>query len=250
MSKEDLVRHVSSALQNHIIDDEDTDMRRPGWFRGNELPDIGTMDEFARLSSENAKLKDEIESLKFSVGSGPCVTIVDMNEVPLPPEEIVSKKLKVNSSIYDSITKMASDVKGNSGEILGINIMKILELGIKNTGSTLIGHVIVDLTLNHIIAFRCGWEGLSLVSREGYLTNYVVKKELQNMYPEVTRFIPPDNIYMRYRIPRVPIGGTEYLPHLFVLGSIEGEKSSFILKYKIVGSMVMPIEGIFLSIVR
>src|SRR5262245_1845026 len=50
-TKDDLVSRVSNALRNCIVDDEDSGQPRSGWYRGNEIPAMATLDEFARLSS-------------------------------------------------------------------------------------------------------------------------------------------------------------------------------------------------------
>jgi hypothetical protein len=57
---EDLVSLVTRALDNHIKDDEDAGQGRPGWYRGDEIPSNNVLDEFARLSQENAELKAKL----------------------------------------------------------------------------------------------------------------------------------------------------------------------------------------------
>lgn len=54
---DDLRHEVVQALTQKIMDDEDADRARPGWFRGDELPSAISMDEFARLSAEAADLR-------------------------------------------------------------------------------------------------------------------------------------------------------------------------------------------------
>lgn len=56
----DLRHNVIQALRNQISDDEDSGRARPGWFRGDELPSAGSMDEFARLSAEAAELRRQV----------------------------------------------------------------------------------------------------------------------------------------------------------------------------------------------
>jgi Domain of unknown function (DUF4062) len=59
-NQDDLVSLVTRALDNHIKDDEDAGAGRPGWYRGNEIPSGQALNEFARLSQENADLKKQL----------------------------------------------------------------------------------------------------------------------------------------------------------------------------------------------
>ncbi len=54
---DDLVAAVSAALRQQIDTDIDSGKERPGWYRGDELPSPQTLEEFARLSTENDKLR-------------------------------------------------------------------------------------------------------------------------------------------------------------------------------------------------
>ena len=59
----DLVSRVSTALNNHVQDDEHDGRERPGWYRGDQLPaSAEALDEMARLSKENADLRTELAS--------------------------------------------------------------------------------------------------------------------------------------------------------------------------------------------
>jgi hypothetical protein len=61
---DDLKTRVMQALQHQVEEDEDGDSPRPGWYRGDEIEASPTvLEEFARLSSENATLKLQLESL-------------------------------------------------------------------------------------------------------------------------------------------------------------------------------------------
>lgn len=61
--KEDLGGRVVHALRQQIEVDEEGENPRPGWYRGNEIPDGTTIEEFARLSSENADLRAKLSSI-------------------------------------------------------------------------------------------------------------------------------------------------------------------------------------------
>lgn len=70
LTTEELARKVGAALSNHIHNDEDGDEPRPGWYRGDSiLFSSRTVEEIARLSAENANLRQELETLRHSQGS-------------------------------------------------------------------------------------------------------------------------------------------------------------------------------------
>jgi hypothetical protein len=63
-TSDDLRARVSSALMKAILEDEADGNPRPGWYRGNQLPSPATIDELARLSSENRQLREKLSSPK------------------------------------------------------------------------------------------------------------------------------------------------------------------------------------------
>lgn len=234
-TKDDLKGHVTNALRNHIIDDEDGGHGRPGWYRGDEVPSPDALDEFARISSENGRLRLENESLKSGIEQQPRLTLVDQAEQPLPQTIVTKKALKVYSPAQTSLEEMNNERYG--GARLALNIVQIVQLGVLNTSNAVIEHVTIDLSLAPIIGFDCGWDGNNLVNSGGKLSNSTIAPEYQNRYPELIRLINPDHISIRLRIPRVPAGGTEYLPDLLVLGIVDKDRTYFNLNYKIVGSV-------------
>lgn len=60
----DLCEAVQSALSNSTKDDEDSESPRPGWYRGDSLASHQVLDELARLSAENARLRGQIQLLE------------------------------------------------------------------------------------------------------------------------------------------------------------------------------------------
>jgi len=59
---DDLKGSVVHALTQHIADDEDGGNPRPGWYRGTDMPSAQIADELARLSAENADLRQRLEA--------------------------------------------------------------------------------------------------------------------------------------------------------------------------------------------
>lgn len=60
---EDLCGKVGAALRHQIEEDEDSGVPRLGWYRGDKVPSMELMEEFARVSSENASLRGELSKL-------------------------------------------------------------------------------------------------------------------------------------------------------------------------------------------
>lgn len=238
---EELVGQVMNALNNHILDDEETGNARPGWYRGSEMPAPATLDEFARLSEENARLHKELTEVKSSAESAPRLMLLGSDEQPLPPEVTLTRSLETFNARAESLSEMAEDPF--LGERLVVNTLVSFELGVRNVSSALVEHVTVDLTLGPVLGFRCGWNGSELINNDGRLTNMFLEPGRRDAHPEFIRQLPSGHVCMRLRLPRVPAGGTEYLPPLFVIGVVDGNRSWFDLNYKIVGSLGAPFVG-------
>jgi hypothetical protein len=241
-TKEELVSHVSSALRNHIIDDEDNGRTRPGWYRGDELPAAATLDEFARLSSEAARLKSELESVRSSMAESPSLALVERNQMPVAGSHKIARTFKIYHPALTSLAEIKQASYG--GEYLVLNTLIIFELGVQNIGKSLAEHVLLDATLMPISGFLCGmWDGQELLKKGGRLSNNTIRPEYKNEYPESARLESSNRITLRFRIERVPIGGAEYIPALFVVGVAEDDRAYFSLKYNIAGSVGGAVSG-------
>lgn len=82
---DDLRARVNVALLKSIQEDEMEENPRPGWYRGDQLPSLATVDELARLSRENRDQRDELEKLRTQLSSAPRVALklVDEDGQPL-----------------------------------------------------------------------------------------------------------------------------------------------------------------------
>lgn len=67
--RDDLPGKVTEALRHQIEEDEDEDRARPGWYRGDRVPSASALDEFARLSAETERLREENARLKAELGA-------------------------------------------------------------------------------------------------------------------------------------------------------------------------------------
>jgi hypothetical protein len=242
---EDLATQVRDALTNHILDDEEMGRARPGWYRGDEMPSASTLDEFARLSEENARLTRELAEVKSSADTAPRLALVDRDEQPLPDKVSLVRKLNVYTSGLWNINAMSRERTKHDDLIL--NTLVGLELGVQNVSGSLVEHVAVDLTLTPLLGFKCGVSGihLRLANAGGRWSNSTVPPEHRHEYPDFVNLLGPGRVSIRLRIPRVPAGGTEYLPPLFVVGAVNGAWSLFDMRYKLAGSVGAPVVGNF-----
>jgi hypothetical protein len=245
-TKEELVGQVSNALRNHIMDDEDQGRSRPGWYRGDELPSQAALEEFARLSKENARLQAEIEAISTARDTTPYLILVDENEQTIKSQITKTQPLKIYHTAYTTLKELHRLSFG--GSYLIYNTIKIFELGVQNSGNSLIEHVTVDLSLKPIRGFHCGWDAKDFyeVNSNGRrLTNFGINPDYRANYPEVITLVNSHHIKIRIRVSKIPAGGTEYLPALVVLGTVdvEEQRSWFELNYKISGSVGAPNVG-------
>src|SRR5262249_19684883 len=151
------------------------------------LPKTATLDEFARLSSETARLKDELASLRAVMAESPSLSLADQNQLPITghhkairalkvytkwtdlPEEarhrfIEEDKRRIFEDNFKTITVLEDD--------LIFNALTIIDLGIQNVGRSLVEHVVLDVTLTTIWGFRCGpWDGNAVLESGDYVVD-------------------------------------------------------------------------------
>lgn len=88
---EDLVGRVANALGRAILDDEDNDTPRPGWYRGDTIPSAHVAEELAQLSTQSRQLMEENVQLREM-----------MRGIAIRPPEL---RLMISSS-YDENVRM------------------------------------------------------------------------------------------------------------------------------------------------
>ena len=143
-NKEQLVGLVSTALLNHIGDDQDAEKPRPGWYRGDVLPnapDLKMVDEFARISEENnllrselAAMKTELDAIKAAASPGAKLMLVDRDDMPFPPKISTTRDLVGTWSTPVLLEVVAA----NFGRpILALALLARLEFGVQNISDTL-----------------------------------------------------------------------------------------------------------------
>lgn len=77
---DDLKAEVAAALGRAIEDDEDANNARPGWLRGNTIPE-NALEEIARLSKENNEMRSQMADLTAKRKS--LLQLVDRSGAPL-----------------------------------------------------------------------------------------------------------------------------------------------------------------------
>jgi hypothetical protein len=197
------------------------------------------MEEFARLSSENANLRAEMENLK--VATAPRLILINRAGEPISGEIKEERVLKIYTSGLLSLDAMFR--QSYAHKYLALNILQILELGVQNLGHSLVEHITIDLSLKPIVGFYCGYGGRKLLEDGGRLSNSTIVSEYQYKFPDEIRLIEADHVSIRFRIAQVSAGGTEFVPDLFVLGAIDGQRACFELDYKCAGSSGPPATG-------
>lgn len=243
IARNDLVSHVTNALRNHILDDEDSGTPRPGWYRGDEIPASATLDEFARLSSEVSRLQNELNSLRTSLDRTPSLALADRSKLPVSGNHKIERPFKVYHPALTTLQETIATSYG--GDYLALNAFVILEPAITNIGVSLVEHVVIDLKFESILGFKCGlWHGSDLLQKAGRLSSSTIKPEYKSQYPESAYLDGPDAVSLRFRLDRVAIGATEYLPPILLVGVATGDSTvSFALSYAIAGSIGSPITG-------
>jgi hypothetical protein len=125
---EDLSAAVASALRNHVQDDEDDGNPRPGWIRGDTVPSVASLDEFARLSSENARLKVELDTAR-SISRLPILQLVGARDENTFQELTMVRPVLQWTAASQISANVANYLKQRSNTVW-------FDLAIKNSGPT------------------------------------------------------------------------------------------------------------------
>jgi hypothetical protein len=133
----DLCSKVSSALLKQIQDDEDEGVAPPGWYRGDQVPPSSVLTEFARLSAEAKKLRDERDAREVATAH---LALRAPFGKPLP------------DSIDDTIP-------------VDFNVSRFgVKLAVENTGRAPAEDVVVDF---HVLSATSGYFPENLAQGEG-----------------------------------------------------------------------------------
>lgn len=145
---EDLSSKVASAIRNHIEDDEHEGHPRPGWYRGDEIPSSGVIEEFARLSSENASLKEELAKLK-SPSLPAKLHLIDPHESQ--PFAHIESTQNIYAPSQTAMSRFAFDIysKQKSEFVDYKNRTLWLYARITNSGGTPARNVVIDFTIEN-----------------------------------------------------------------------------------------------------
>jgi hypothetical protein len=180
----DLCNKVSSALLKQINDDEDDEKAPPGWYRGDQIPASGTLDEFARLSAENKALKNELA--KRSTGNV-HLELQTQDLSPLPDKQ---------ETILEHDSENHIDI--------------IYRLMIANTGTTSAHNVVAD--------FLCSGGGETAPSCHVFSIQFDNTRKFINTTTQ--HFCNTS----RVRIQSIGVNGFEPLPDLLIRVKPDGAK--------------------------
>jgi hypothetical protein len=64
-----------------------------------------------------------------------------------------------------------------------------------------------------------------------------MKPEFKGVHPESARLDRPGQLSLRFRLERISVGATEFIPPLFAVGASDEERAFFSLEYMIAGSI-------------
>ena len=148
----DLVARVGLALRNTIDDDEESGHPRPGWYRGDQVPAWNVSEELARLSSENARLRTQLDALSRDQVAALQLVV---GEVPLPESlELVRARYVVHPDNPKQNLSFQVMVYGG-GETTSDYVAKVnktfwLSLGVRNDGRRAARDVVASLRFSGV----------------------------------------------------------------------------------------------------
>lgn len=147
---EDLKSKVMQALQNQIADDEDSGAPRPGWFRGDEITaSPAALDEFARLSAENAELK---ERLRLVDEPREHLELETTDGEPIADVELVAPIIRVmNDPAFNALTALHEPHSRDVQRYAQTRVLTVwLVWRLKNSGKRPARNVVVDLSASNV----------------------------------------------------------------------------------------------------
>lgn len=238
-SQEDLVAKVAAALRNHIIDDEDSDDSRPGWYRGDAVPSAAALEEFARLSADNARLQKELEELRKGLSTQ--LILIDEDGVA------VHDRVVEHPSLPTDPTKPPSEREAYHRRR---NRTHWLSLAVRNTGGAAATDVVIDLTIE-------GVEAIRLYEEDPPATGDPVTDPIRPLNRPTWATDPKEHVYVdgqrvnagtgyvRQRLKSVAPGFTEGIVRIGLQGPVNAAEYPFTIHYRIAHSVGHPSEGKF-----
>jgi Domain of unknown function (DUF4062) len=239
-SQEDLVAKVAAALRNHIVDDEDSDAPRPGWYRGDVVPSASALEEFARLSADNARLQKELEELR----RGLATQLILLDE----GGAAVHDRVVEHPSLPTDTTKPPSERDAYHRRR---NRTHWLSLAVRNTGGAAATDVVIDLTIE-------GVEAIRLYEEEPPRTGDRLTDPIRPLTrPPTWATDPKEHVYVdgysvntgtgyvRQRLKSVAPGFTESIVRVGLQGPVNAAEYLFTVHYRIAHSVGHLTEGKF-----
>lgn len=147
---EELGKEVIHALRTQMDDDADNDDSPPGWYRGDSIASQASLDEFARLSSENSHLREEISRIQERAAT-PTVQVLWGRE-RLTYEEAKEYPVEIGRSWGPSGVP-----RPPAPEIRGGTLTRPVgrcEISLENTSDVFCDGVVATITLSNIASTK------------------------------------------------------------------------------------------------
>jgi hypothetical protein len=144
-TEEDLCSRVSQAVRKAIEDAELDGTPRPGWYRGDQLPSLATVDELAVLSLENRKLRAQVAA--FARPEGVVLEILDAAGKAQGDIEVAQPRYEVYAE--DSELFAHRRVSGRFVQVADlVSRTYWLELKMRNSGDKVARNALIDFDVD------------------------------------------------------------------------------------------------------
>lgn len=248
---DDLRARVTAALTKAIMEDEADGIPRLGWYRGDQLPTALSVDELARLSSENHTLREELESLRAASSTAPKVRfeLLDENSSPVSDLQIkVPRYVEPSHGATLTMRVLSNDSDGLDDFLEKTNQTVWLNLRIKNSGTEPARNVTVDFDIE-------GAHDVTLVEDEprskmsilsiSAVTPQWILDPNEHVYVD-SRRRNGDRYFLRQRIKGIGVSGSEQLMKMGVRGTIGDDNGvRLVVHYMIQDEKGDRLEGAF-----
>lgn len=147
---DDLAKSVATSLFKQIEDDEGYGSPRSGWVRGDMLPSSAVMDEFARLSKENAILRQELEHLRAPERTAKLELMAVDREDRLEELDVRVPRHELQDKRREDVLREHIDEEKIKHYLDKLNHTVWLKARIRNTGTALAEGIVIDLKIDGV----------------------------------------------------------------------------------------------------
>lgn len=232
----DLCQKITATLSQTFRNDEYGARARPGWYRGDVIPSRNVIEDFARLSSENAKLAAQLDDLKkkeraeirlfLPSGNMEAFTSAGARYSYIPERSVLPG---IQTGVSDQAYIDYLDSRTRTAWI---------DLSVENVGRVSAREIIVEVRIRGVenVVTEDNHPNMGLVALRKFKTNPRTDPN-QHCYIDNIQLVSNESI-VRIRIKSVVPGGTEQLPAFgMVFPPFDGKKSAMAnIRYRILDS--------------